>query len=626
MANIPSVSSPLPRDLQQFIQRVREALEGGGADAVVTLRQLIAAGVVESKSGGGFALVGGTIDPARPPRNLSASGALANIILSWDAPNYSGHAYTEVWAHQSDVVGDAVLVGMTAGNSFAHNLGAAATRYYWARNVNQNGVASAYNATNGTEGTTGQDAAYLLEVLTDEITTGQLANALTSRIDLIDGAGTGSVNARIVTQATTTTNELALKADASTVTTLVTTVGTNTAAVQVHATSINGLGAQYTVKIDNNGAVAGFGLASTTTGAGNITSEFIVNADRFAIMRGASDTTAATVPFVVQTSSTTVNGVSVPSGVYMADAFIKNGTITNAKIGNAAIDSAKIASATIVAANIADATITGAKIVSATITSAKIASATITSANIADATITGAKIVSATITSANIADATITSANIANATIQGADIANAAIATANIANGAITNAQIGDAVITNAKIGDAAITAAKIQDLAVTSAKIGALNADKITAGVLNADRIPTLSTAKFDVLSGDTIGNNQDNVVATGNAGSISFTPTAASTSIITVNLAVTMGSRGGEGNYYYDMRLKVNNVTQGSAVRLVGGSDDPLLKTLVMSHGFAASANTAYTITLHYTSSSGRKAAVAITQGALVSVFTQQ
>ena len=162
--------------------------------------------------------------------------------------------------------------------------------------------------------------------------------------------------------------------------------------------------------------------------------------------------------------------------------------------------------------------------------------------------------------------------------------------------------------------------------MAVTSAKIGALNADKITAGVLNADRIPTLSTAKFDVLSGDTIGNNQDNVVATGNAGSISFTPTAASTSIITVNLAVTMGSRGGEGNYYYDMRLKVNNVTQGSAVRLVGGSDDPLLKTLVMSHGFAASANTAYTITLHYTSSSGRKAAVAITQGALVSVFTQQ
>ena len=177
MANIPSVSSPLPRDLQQFIQRVREALDGGGADAVVTARQLIAAGVVEGKSGGGFAPVNGPIDSPRPPRNLSASGALANIILSWDAPNYSGHAYTEVWAHTSDVVGDAVLVGMTAGNSFAHNLGAAATRYYWARNVNQNGVASAFNATNGTEGTTGQDAAYLLSVLSGEVTSTQLATS-----------------------------------------------------------------------------------------------------------------------------------------------------------------------------------------------------------------------------------------------------------------------------------------------------------------------------------------------------------------------------------------------------------------------------------------------------------------
>ena len=438
MPNLPSVISPLPRDLQMFIQRVREALDGGGEDAVVTARQLIAAGVVEGKSGGGFAPVNGPVYSPRPPRNLSAAGALANIILSWDAPTYKGHAYTEVWAHTSDVIGDAVLVGMTAGNSFSHNLGAAAVRYYWVRNVNQNGLASAYNATNGTQGSTGQDAAYLLSVLSGEVTSTQLATSLGTRINLIDGASTvtGSVNARIATQATTTTNALALKADASTVTTLATTVGNNSSAIvaettartnadsslasdittlqtttggqttsiQTNATSINGLEAQYTVKIDNNGAVAGFGLASTTTGSGNITSEFIVNADRFAIMRGASDTTVATVPFVVQTSATTVNGVSVPSGVYMADAFIKNGTITNAKIGNAAIDSAKIANATIVDGDIASATITGAKIGSATITGANIASATITSANIQNATIATADIADAAITNAKIDD------------------------------------------------------------------------------------------------------------------------------------------------------------------------------------------------------------------------------
>jgi len=372
VAKLPTVTSPLPRDLQQFVQRVREALDSGGPDAVVTARQLIASGVVERRSGGEFTPVGGTIDPARPPRNLSASGALASIILSWDAANYKGHAYTEIWAYTTDAIGEAVLVGMTSGNNFSHTLGAAATRYYWVRNVNQNGVASAYNATNGTQGSTGQDPAYLLDVLTDEITTSQLATALNTRIDLIDGASTvtGSVNARIATQATTTTNALALKADAATVTSLAVTVGTNTAAItseatartsadtslasdittlqtttggnttsiQTNATSINGLEGQYTVKIDNNGAVAGFGLASTTTGSGDITSEFIVNADRFAIMRGGSDTTAAVVPFAVQSTVQTINGETVPVGVYMDTAFIKNGTISNAKIGSLTAD------------------------------------------------------------------------------------------------------------------------------------------------------------------------------------------------------------------------------------------------------------------------------------------------
>tara|TARA_R110000803_G_C11855357_1_gene306430 strand:- start:384 stop:641 length:258 start_codon:yes stop_codon:yes gene_type:complete len=85
-------------------------------------------------------------------------------------------------------------------------------------------------------------------------------------------------------------------------------------------------------------------------------------------------------------------------------------------------------------------------------------------------------------------------------------------------------------------------------------------------------------------------------------------------------------MGDRAGDGTYYYDMRLKVNNVTQGSAVRLTGQSDGAIPAILVMSHGFAASANTAYTITLHYTSNSGRKATVDVDQGALISVFTQQ
>ena len=62
-------------------------------------------------------------------------------------------------------------------------------------------------------------------------------------------------------------------------------------------------------------------------------------------MRGGSDTTAATVPFVVQATATTLNGETVPAGVYMADAFIKNGSITTAKIGSLNAD--KITAGTI---------------------------------------------------------------------------------------------------------------------------------------------------------------------------------------------------------------------------------------------------------------------------------------
>ena len=746
MAKLPTVTSPLPRDLQQFVQRVREALDSGGPDAVVTARQLIAAGVVESTTGGGIAPIGGTIETPRTPSGLTASGALASVIISWNGPQYKGHAYTEIWAHTSDLIGDAVLVGMTAGNSFAHSLGATATRYYWVRNVNQNGVVSAFNATNGVSASTGTDPAYLLSVLTGEVTASQLASSLSTRIDLVDASNSvsGSVNARIaaetaartssinslssvVSQLTGTAaysnsttyaaNDLAtynnnlykakqsttgnlptnttfwdlvgnyssisqvivansgdistnstaisgldtrlttaegsitssasditsltstvtghttsignnttsisgnttaisgldtrvttaegsitsnssditsltstvgghttsignnataitgldtrvtsaegsitsnssnitsltstvtghttsignnataitgldtrvtsvegsitsqagsittlnstvsgqttsignnagaitsldtrvtsaegtITSTSSALTSLTTTVSGNTSSISSQATSVNGLEAQYTVKIDNNGHLSGFGLASTTASSGDVFSEFMVSADRFSIVDSTqpwwnvekiafgysmltqhviisqsdwnsytytygdklvlqghptvpADNTeynitgknsfanvyfiilttsnnnkpatfapsagsarallkrATTVrtPFVVTTSSSTINGVTVPAGVFMDTAMIADATITNAKIGDAAITSAKIASATIVAADIADATITGAKIDSATITGANIQSATITSANIQNGTI-----------------------------------------------------------------------------------------------------------------------------------------------------------------------------------------------------------------------------------------------
>lgn len=173
----------------------------------------------------------------------------------------------------------------------------------------------------------------------------------------------------------------------------------------------NSLYAQYTVKTDVNGKVAGVGLANDGTA-----SLFEIVADRFAICNTSG--AGAKVPFVVDATA----------GVVMDTALIKDGTITNAKIGSLAVDAAKIAGATI----------TGAKIASATITGANIATATITSANIANATITNADIATGTILDANIATGTITSAKIGSAQVKNANIENLAVTELKIGANAVT--------------------------------------------------------------------------------------------------------------------------------------------------------------------------------------------
>ena len=224
-----------------------------------------------------------------------------------------------------------------------------------------------------------------------------------------------TLNSAISTEQTARAN--ADTALTNSINTLQATVTTNnntlTAAVQTEQTArANADGtlfAQYTVKTDVNGYVSGFGLANTLNNA-TPSSQFVFKADQFAF--GAPGLASA-YPFVIQATATTVNGVSVPAGVYIDAAYIKNGTLTNAKIGNAAIDSAKIADAAIVTAKIADASITSTKIGDAQITTAKIANAAIGTAQIADGTISTAKIADAQITLAKIADASINSAKIA---------------------------------------------------------------------------------------------------------------------------------------------------------------------------------------------------------------------
>lgn len=641
MANLPTVTSNIPRDLRAFLDRVREALNSGTPDGVVTARQLVAAGIAQYSGGGLVGVVGAGVTPTRP-KNVTASGALANIMVTWDKPTYQGHAFAEIWAasrtaaqeaaspKEDPVLGQAELVGMAPGTFFAHNVGTSAKRWYWVRFVNFAGTVGPYQGTDGVAGETSLDPAYILEILSGEISASQLATSLSSRIDLIDAdentansvaariadvqtqvnellnlptwnstdsyaiddqvvyegflyvavasstnqqpdldttntyweqigeyatigdavaahttqintleddlgtevsdrellatrligdydPGTGDPQLSALTEgliyqervarssavgsvvsdvsaltsltnlknrtffqttqpasttaytlrvgdmwvdtsqtladdyvtgdyvirsnriyrwdgsqwveamdygfadffsalrtektarttedealaqeittldaatqsslstinSTLSTHATDISSNSSAITTLTATVNSNnttlssaiqteattratadstnaqnlttlqstvntvndtlsaalTAEAQTRADETGDLFAQYTVKIDLNGYVSGYGLASTVRD-GTPTSEFIVNADAFAVGRPGSD---EEYPFIVRSSPTTINGVDVPAGVYIADAFIANGTITNAKIGNAAIDNAKIA-------------------------------------------------------------------------------------------------------------------------------------------------------------------------------------------------------------------------------------------------------------------------------------------
>ncbi|WP_019519860.1 TipJ family phage tail tip protein, partial [Faucicola boevrei] len=145
-------------------------------------------------------------------------------------------------------------------------------------------------------------------------------------------------------------------ATAQQITTLQTTLNGQTSSIQTHAQSIDGLKAQYTVKVDSGGRVSGFGLAS-----GGGVSDFSVRADKFLIAppsgNGKGDS-----PFMVLTTPTNINGTVIPSGTYIKSAYIANGSINNAHIQDGSISNAKIANASISNAKIMDLSVSTLKI------------------------------------------------------------------------------------------------------------------------------------------------------------------------------------------------------------------------------------------------------------------------
>lgn len=133
----------------------------------------------------------------------------------------------------------------------------------------------------------------------------------------------------------------------------------NTAAVQAHARSINGLEAQYTVKVDVNGKVAGYGLA-TTPKNGTPESKFIVNADRFGV---GSTGKADVFPFVVDTQKNRVgvNGELVVNGKAIIDR-LNAGDIHGDKITANTLNANRLKAGSVTAREMAAGSVTADKL------------------------------------------------------------------------------------------------------------------------------------------------------------------------------------------------------------------------------------------------------------------------
>ena len=142
------------------------------------------------------------------------------------------------------------------------------------------------------------------------------------------------------------------------ITTAQSTADGNKATVQTHAKSINGLEAQYTVKVDVNGKVAGYGLA-TTPKNGTPESKFIVNADRFGI--GATGK-ADVFPFVVDTQKNRVgvNGELVVNGKAVVD-NLNAGDIHGDKITANTLDANRLKAGSVTAREIGANSVTADK-------------------------------------------------------------------------------------------------------------------------------------------------------------------------------------------------------------------------------------------------------------------------
>jgi hypothetical protein len=270
------------------------------------------------------------------------AGRDSTLVSLYGATSYTGSTITSAMASaQADII---TVTG--AQSSTAASLSSLSTTV-----TNNNNTLTSAITTEASSRTTGdQTNATAITNLTSTVTSNNntLTSAINSEATTRSNADTANATAITNLSSTVTTNN-------NTLTSSVNTLGTTTS-------NINGdLNAMYVIQAEteSNGSksAAGMVIGSNANSGSGAQSYVQFRADKFAVWSGS----ASVAPFIIS------GGV-----VYIDDARIKDGAITNARIANGTIETAKIGDAQITTAKIANLQVTNALIADATIEDAKI--------------------------------------------------------------------------------------------------------------------------------------------------------------------------------------------------------------------------------------------------------------
>lgn len=302
LAPIPEPPRSADPALKQFLGAMKEALEvrlgrrGDPLEEAVTKRELIDSKLATLRNGTSGQLgpaptvPPGSTETAPPmPIGFTAIGVFGGIMLTWETPydQYNAHAYAEIWRGESQDAASRVLLNSARGSTYFDAIPQSEQKvyYYWLRFLNEFGQIGPF------AGPVGASKERNVEEIMKEIS-GQIDESDLSQAFKAGYTGMKDQVANQQQQLTYQSTQITQQAEIS-----------------------RGLAAQYTLRLNVNGYISGFGAYNSGT-----TSDFTILADRFWI--APPNSTGKVKPFIIQ------NGVT-----YIDTAMIRDASIQEGKLG-----------------------------------------------------------------------------------------------------------------------------------------------------------------------------------------------------------------------------------------------------------------------------------------------------